>query len=111
MIEFPELEIRESFNQIEFQELDIEYSVQMKVEGMTNVLYGEELDELYKCEHCRISKPDGTEATRTRTLINLNKYMIIQLKVFGFDQVEHVPYKIIPKLKTDGPSPPFNVPG
>ena len=68
---------------------------------MTNNPYGESIDGLYKCEPCTPTKPDGTVATRARTLMNLNKYMIIQLKTFGYDQVSRQPLKKIPKLQIE----------
>ena len=73
----------------------------MKVEEMTNNLYGQRLDELYKCENCKVTHRNGTEATQARTLMNFKKYLIIQLKVFGYDQREQRPYKKIPKLQIE----------
>ena len=94
---------RESLTHIEFPDCDIEYSVQMKVEEMTNTQYGQRFDELYHCEneHCRITKPHGAIATQARTLLNLSRYMIIQLKMFGYDQTKQKPYKAIPKLQIE----------
>ena len=89
---------RESLCQIEFPEYYNENSVQRKIEEMTNNPYGETLEDLYKCENCRPTKPDGTEASRARTLMNLNKYMIVQLKTFGYDRMSRQPFKKIPKL-------------
>lgn len=63
--------IGESLSQIEFSEPDVQHSVQLKIDDM---------DELYQCEHCKHTHPDGTLASQGRTLIYLNKYLIIQLK-------------------------------
>ena len=89
---------RESLTQIEFSDLGIEYSIQLKIEEMTNTPNGQRMDEPYQCVPCRMSHPNGTDAIQARTLMNLSKYMIIQLKVFGYDQTEQKPYKIIPRL-------------
>ena len=92
---------RESLSQIEFHEFDVEISVQMKIEEMTSNPYGERMDELYKCEHCRLTQPNGTEATRARTVMNINKYIIIQLKTFGYDQTTQQIFKTIPELRIE----------
>ena len=78
---------RESLCQIEFPDPNIEYSIQMKIEEMTNNPYGEEMNMLYKCENCRPAKPDGTKATRALTLMNVTKYLITQLKTKSLESL------------------------
>ena len=73
----------------------------MKVEEMSSNIFGEKVDELYECKNCEVTHPNGTEARQVRTLININKFMIIQLKMFGYDQSKQELYKIVPKLKIE----------
>ena len=63
---------------------EMEKSIQLKIEKETSNPSGERMDELFKCEHCRFSKPDGTLANQVYTLMNLHKYIIVQLKTFSF---------------------------
>ena len=93
---------RESLSHIEFPDLNLEYSVQYEIVKMTHNEFGERLtgDNLFKCENCRRVKPNGTDANRGRTLMNLNKYMIVQLKTFGYGQISG-PFKKIPKLQIE----------
>ena len=90
----------ESLSQIEFLEPDVQHSVQLKVDDLTN-RFGDKMDELYKCEHCKYSHPDGTLATQGRTVMNLKKYLIIQLKTFGYDQCFRQSFKSIPNLQIE----------
>ena len=91
----------ESLCTIEFPESDVYSSVQLKIDEMTNDPYGERMDELYKCNSCESSHPEGTEATQVRTLMSINKYIIFQLKIFGFDRDTNQSYKISPNLQID----------
>ena len=91
----------ESLSQIAFPEFDVQSSVQLKIDEMTNNPYGEILDELFKCEHCRLTHPNGTEATRNRTLMNINKYIIIQLKTFAYNQMTQQIFKTTPNLQIE----------
>ena len=54
------------------------------MESMTKDEYGHVMDEPYLCIHCH---PVRTEASQNRTMINVEKYMIIQLKIFNYDEV------------------------
>ena len=89
---------KESLCHIEFPKSEFENSVQMKIERMTNNPYGERMDELFKCLPCQSTKTNGTEATRARTLMNLKKYIIIQLKTFDYDRKSQRTYKTVPNL-------------
>ena len=63
---------------------------------MINDCHGEQMDKKYECKHCN---PIKTDATRQRTLINAEKYVIIQLKIFGYnDAFDDGAFKIIPNL-------------
>ena len=59
------------------------------------------MDEPYKCEPCQLSKPEGTAATQTRTVMNIEKYIILQLKTFGYDRISQQPFKRIPNLRIE----------
>ena len=91
-IEFPELSIQNStepLSPIELPELDIQNSIQMKIDEMTdysNNPLGEKMDELYKCQHCISTHPNGTIAYQARTLIKVNRYIMIQLKTLTYDE-------------------------
>merc|ERR1712168_1625884 len=61
-------------------------SIESKIEKMTKDPYGERIKH-YHCENCITTKPRGTDATRSRTLMNINKYLTVQLKMFGYDQI------------------------
>ena len=91
----------ESLSQIEFPEPDVYTSVQMKIDEMTNNPYGQRMDELYKCDSCKSTHPEGTVATQVRTLMSINKYIIIQLKTFGFDRYTKRSFKISPNIQID----------
>ena len=52
-------------------------------------------EERYACEHCN---PVKTVATRQRILMNAEKYIIMQLKIFGYDRICNRRFKIIPNL-------------
>ena len=73
---------REAMGQITFPHPDIECSIQHEINEMINDSHGEQMDEKYECKHCN---PIKTDATRQRTLINAEKYVIIQLKIFGYN--------------------------
>ena len=88
-------------NQIDFPEHDIEYSVKMKIEEMTTSIHGQSMDELFKCENCVLTHPNGTAAVQARTLINIRKYMVVQLKTFDYNRTTQRPYKVIPKLQIE----------
>ena len=79
---------------------DVQHSVQLKIDDLTN-RFGDKMDELYKCENCKYSHPEGTIATNGRTLTNFNKYLIIQLKTFGFDRCNRRSFKSIPNLQIE----------
>ena len=102
--QFTNSNFNESLSQIEFPDYNFETSVQLKIDAMTNNLYGEKLDEPYQCEKCRSSwigtPQNGTEATRSRNIININNYMIIQLKTFNYE-IGRGSYKTIPPLRIE----------
>ena len=85
---------REAMGRITFPHPDIEYSIQCEINEMINDSHGEQMDKRYECEHCN---PIKTDATRQRTLINAEKYFIIQLKIFGYNGITDA-FKIIPNL-------------
>ena len=89
---------RECIVSIEFPpENDFQNSVQLKIDEMTNPR-AEIMDVPFKCLPCQFSKPEGTAATRTRTLMNIKKYVIVQLKTFGYDRKSQDPFKRVPHL-------------
>ena len=73
-------------------------SIKSKIEKMTNDPYGEMIEH-YQCENCRTTKPNGTDATRSRTLMNINKYLTVQLKIFGYDTTTGQHFKKNPILR------------
>ena len=42
--------------------------------------YGHEMDEPCQCIHCH---PVRTQASQNRTMMNVEKYLVIQLKIFN----------------------------
>ena len=91
---------RESIGSIEFPENDFENSVQLKIDEMTNPS-AQMMDEPYKCTPCLLSKPRGTAASQTRIVMNIKKYIILQLKTFGYDRISQQPFKRIPNLRIE----------
>ena len=73
----------------------------MKIEQMTTSIHGQSMDELFKCENCVLTHPNGTAAVQARTLINIRKYMVVQLKTFDYNRTTQRPYKVIPKLQIE----------
>ena len=70
--------------QFEFPEPDVQNSVQLKMESMTMDEYGHVMDESYQCIHYH---PVRTQASQNWTMMNVEKYMVIQLKIFKYDQI------------------------
>ena len=89
---------RTALCQIEFPEPDVQTSIQLKIEGLTHDSYGQMMDELYDCSQC---KPNRTLATRNVTMMNVEKYLAIQLKIFKFDRNTQQPSKIVPNIFID----------
>ena len=73
---------------------DFETSIQREVEGLTSDEYGTLMEDLYQCEHC----PQKTQASYSSTLWNVEKYMIVQLKIFEFNRDTLAYTKKIPNL-------------
>ena len=69
--------------QIEFSEPDVQTSAPLKIEIMTTDEYGHGMDEHYQCIHCY---PVRTQAYHDWTMMNVEKYMVIQLKIFHYGQ-------------------------
>ena len=62
---------------------DMECSIQCEINEMINHYHGEQVDIEYGFEHCNPFKT----ATWQTTLINTEKYVIIQLKIFGYNNI------------------------
>ena len=77
--------------QITFRHPDIECSIKCEIDEMI----GDQMDKKCECKHCN---PIKTDANRQRTLINAEKYVIIQLNIFGYNGIIGA-FKIIPNLK------------
>ena len=77
---------------------DVETSIQSIIDQLITDPHREQMDSLYECQHC---KPVRTVATQERTLINIEKYIILQLKVFGYNKHTQSPFKIVPNLKIE----------
>ena len=54
------------------------------MESMTMDEYGHVIDEPYQCIHYH---PIRVQASQNRTMMNVEKYMVIQVKIFSYDQV------------------------
>ena len=76
-------------------------SIESEVEKKTNDPFGERMEELYKCEHCISNKPEGTAATKQITLMNISKYIVIQLKIFGYDNITGMRFKKNPMIRIE----------
>ena len=90
---------RESLGSIEFSEMILRI-LQLKIDEMTNPS-AQRMDEPFKCTPCQLSNPEGTAATQTRTVMNIEKYIILQLKTFGYDRISQQPFKRIPNLRIE----------
>ena len=88
-------DFKETLCPVAFPQPDVETSIKSKIEQMVSNTYGEQMDSLYACEYC---EPIRTIATQGRTLLNIEKYIIIQLKVFGYDEDTGRSFKIVPNL-------------
>jgi ubiquitin C-terminal hydrolase len=88
---------RDVLCQIAVSEANFENSIQLEFDKIVNDCHGELLDgdNRYVCGHCN---PIKTVATRQRTLLNAEKYVIIQLKIFGYNRSMNRGFKIIPDL-------------
>ena len=68
---------RNALWQLESPEPNVENSAQFKMYE-----YGHVMDEPYQCIHCH---PVRTQASEDRTIMNVEKYMVSQLKIFNYD--------------------------
>ena len=57
--------------------------------------YGHLMDEPYQCIHCYLIR---TQASQNQTMMNVKKYMVIQLKIFNYDQESKGFSKTVPHL-------------
>ena len=74
--------------------VNLQTSVSSLVENQTSDAYGQIMDEKYKCDSC----PTRTQASQNRTLWNVEKYLIIQVKIFNYDKKKKVSMKTTPNL-------------
>ena len=65
------------------------------MENMTIDKLGHVMDEPYQCIHCH---PIRTQPSQNQTMMNVEKYMVIQLKIFNFDQVSEDFNKTVPNF-------------
>ena len=88
---------RETLCQVAFPEPDAESSIELVLQKIVNDSVGELMDgdERYACKHCN---PIRTVATRQRTVLNAEKYIIMQLMIFGYNRNTNHRFKIVPNL-------------
>ena len=88
---------RDALCQIAVSEPDFENSIQLEFDKIVDDRHGELMDgdNRYVCEHC---SPIKTVATRQRTLLYAEKYVVMQLKIFGYNRDNNRGFKIIPDL-------------
>lgn len=96
---------KDSIFTIEFSEdqMENQNSVALKIEQMTNNPYGQRMDELYQCTACQQtrSNPNGTAPTRSQTLMNVKKYLTVQIKTFDYDRIHQQLCKKVPNLRIE----------
>ena len=82
--------------QVAFPEPDVESSIKLEREKIVVDTYGKVMDgdKRYACEHYHPIKAVPTQ----RTLLNAEKYVIMQLKIFGYNRSSNNHFKVVPNL-------------
>ena len=89
---------RTALYQFGFSEPDVYNSAQLKMESMAVDENGHVIGKPYQSIHCH---PVRTQAFQNRTMMNVEKYMVIQLEIFNYDPMSKDFSKTVPNLITE----------
>ena len=87
------IELHYTLYKYELPEPGVQNSAQSKMESETVNEYGHVMDEPYQCIHCHLIR---TQASQNQTMMKVKKHMVIQLKIFDYDQVSKDFSKTLP---------------